>query len=39
VAEWVEAGATFWVESDWAMGDDTVNRHRRRIEAGPPSPT
>jgi alkanesulfonate monooxygenase SsuD/methylene tetrahydromethanopterin reductase-like flavin-dependent oxidoreductase (luciferase family) len=38
VAEWVDAGATFWVESDWAMGDDAVARHRRRIEAGPPSP-
>ncbi|HEY7987903.1 MAG TPA: LLM class flavin-dependent oxidoreductase [Lapillicoccus sp.] len=37
VAEWAEAGATFWVESDWSMGDDAVDRHRRRIEAGPPS--
>ncbi|HEU4999547.1 MAG TPA: LLM class flavin-dependent oxidoreductase [Lapillicoccus sp.] len=36
VARWVEAGATFWVESDWSMGDDAVERHRRRIEAGPP---
>jgi alkanesulfonate monooxygenase SsuD/methylene tetrahydromethanopterin reductase-like flavin-dependent oxidoreductase (luciferase family) len=36
VAEWVDAGATFWVESDWSMGDDAVERHRRRIEAGPP---
>jgi alkanesulfonate monooxygenase SsuD/methylene tetrahydromethanopterin reductase-like flavin-dependent oxidoreductase (luciferase family) len=36
VARWVEAGATFWVESDWSMGDDAVARHRRRIEAGPP---
>lgn len=39
VAEWVDAGATFWVESDWSMGDDAVERHRRRIEAGPPRPT
>jgi alkanesulfonate monooxygenase SsuD/methylene tetrahydromethanopterin reductase-like flavin-dependent oxidoreductase (luciferase family) len=38
VAEWVDAGATFWVESDWSMGDDAVARHRRRIEAGPPTP-
>jgi hypothetical protein len=38
VAEWVDAGATFWVESDWSMGDDAVDRHRQRIEAGPPSP-
>ena len=37
VAEWAEAGATVWVESDWSMGDDAVDRHRRRIEAGPPS--
>jgi alkanesulfonate monooxygenase SsuD/methylene tetrahydromethanopterin reductase-like flavin-dependent oxidoreductase (luciferase family) len=37
VARWVEAGATFWVESDWSMGDDAVERHRRRIEAGPPT--
>ena len=38
VAEWVDAGATFRVESDWSMGDDAVERHRRRIEAGPPRP-
>lgn len=38
VAEWVDAGATFWVESDWSMGDDAVARHHRRIEAGPPMP-
>jgi alkanesulfonate monooxygenase SsuD/methylene tetrahydromethanopterin reductase-like flavin-dependent oxidoreductase (luciferase family) len=37
VTEWAEAGATFWVESDWSMGDDAVARHRRRIEAGPPT--
>lgn len=36
VAEWVGAGATWWVESDWAMGDDAVARHRARIDAGPP---
>ena len=38
VAEWAAAGATFWVESDWSMGDDAVDRHRRRIDAGPPTP-
>jgi len=37
VAEYAEAGATFWVESDWTMGEDTLGRHRRRIAAGPPS--
>jgi len=39
VSKWVEAGATFWVESDWSMGDDAVDRHRRRIDAGPPTPS
>jgi alkanesulfonate monooxygenase SsuD/methylene tetrahydromethanopterin reductase-like flavin-dependent oxidoreductase (luciferase family) len=38
VAAWAEAGGTFWVESDWSMGDDAVAKHRRRIDAGPPSP-
>ncbi len=36
VRSWVDAGATFWVESDWSMGDDAVRRHRERIDAGPP---
>lgn len=36
VAEWVAAGATWWVESDWATDGDAVERHRRRIDAGPP---
>jgi alkanesulfonate monooxygenase SsuD/methylene tetrahydromethanopterin reductase-like flavin-dependent oxidoreductase (luciferase family) len=36
--EWVDAGATWWVESDWSGGDDAVRRHRARIEAGPPGP-
>jgi alkanesulfonate monooxygenase SsuD/methylene tetrahydromethanopterin reductase-like flavin-dependent oxidoreductase (luciferase family) len=35
--DWVAAGATWWVESDWSMGDDAVERHRARIEAGPPN--
>ena len=38
VREWVEAGATWWVESDWSMGADAVDRHRARIDAGPPQP-
>ena len=38
VAAWADVGATFWVESDWSMGDDAVARHRRRIDAGPPAP-
>lgn len=38
VREWVDAGATFWVESDWSMGEDAVRRHRARIDAGPPRP-
>lgn len=36
VAQWRASGATWWVESDWALGPDAVQRHRRRIEAGPP---
>ncbi len=36
VRDWAQAGATFWVESDWSMGPDAVRRHRSRIEAGPP---
>ncbi len=36
VREWVDAGATWWVESDWSMGEDAVARHLARIEAGPP---
>ncbi|HUG47374.1 MAG TPA: LLM class flavin-dependent oxidoreductase [Candidatus Limnocylindria bacterium] len=35
VAPWVEAGATWWIESDWERG--TVMRLRDRIAAGPPS--
>jgi alkanesulfonate monooxygenase SsuD/methylene tetrahydromethanopterin reductase-like flavin-dependent oxidoreductase (luciferase family) len=36
VGEWVAAGATWWVESDWSGGPDAVARHLGRIEAGPP---
>jgi alkanesulfonate monooxygenase SsuD/methylene tetrahydromethanopterin reductase-like flavin-dependent oxidoreductase (luciferase family) len=36
VAEYMAAGATWWIESDWdAMSVDAV---RARIEAGPPQP-
>lgn len=38
VRSWVDAGATWWVESDWSMGEDAVQRHRARIDAGPPKP-
>ena len=34
VERWREAGATWWIESDWEGG--TVDAIRRRIEAGPP---
>jgi len=34
VAPWAEAGATWWIESDWNVFD--VPTQRRRIEAGPP---
>jgi hypothetical protein len=33
VTEWRDAGATWWVESDWSMNARAV---RRRIAAGPP---
>jgi alkanesulfonate monooxygenase SsuD/methylene tetrahydromethanopterin reductase-like flavin-dependent oxidoreductase (luciferase family) len=36
VAEHEAAGATWWIESDWAAG--SVASIRRRIEAGPPRP-
>lgn len=33
VAPWEQAGATWWIESDWESPWESV---RRRIEAGPP---
>lgn len=33
-ARWAEAGATWWIESDWESDAATL---RRRIEAGPPA--
>jgi hypothetical protein len=36
VSEFEAAGATWWIEADWASG--TVDSVRRRIEAGPPRP-
>jgi alkanesulfonate monooxygenase SsuD/methylene tetrahydromethanopterin reductase-like flavin-dependent oxidoreductase (luciferase family) len=35
VRPWEEAGATWWIESDWSSTD--VASIRRRIEAGPPA--
>lgn len=35
VEAWADAGATWWVESDWE-GGDALERHRARIIAGPP---
>ena len=34
VKPWADAGATWWIESDWSNWDPAVMR--RRIEAGPP---
>jgi alkanesulfonate monooxygenase SsuD/methylene tetrahydromethanopterin reductase-like flavin-dependent oxidoreductase (luciferase family) len=34
VKPWADAGATWWIESDWSNWDPAVMRHR--IEAGPP---
>jgi alkanesulfonate monooxygenase SsuD/methylene tetrahydromethanopterin reductase-like flavin-dependent oxidoreductase (luciferase family) len=34
VKPWADAGATWWIESDWSNWD--VGVMRRRIEAGPP---
>jgi alkanesulfonate monooxygenase SsuD/methylene tetrahydromethanopterin reductase-like flavin-dependent oxidoreductase (luciferase family) len=34
VRSWAQAGATWWIESDWSNWDPTVMR--RRILAGPP---
>lgn len=34
VRRWADAGATWWIESDWESFDPSVAR--RRIEAGPP---
>jgi alkanesulfonate monooxygenase SsuD/methylene tetrahydromethanopterin reductase-like flavin-dependent oxidoreductase (luciferase family) len=34
VARWSDAGATWWIESDWQSG--TVDATRARIAAGPP---
>ena len=32
--QWADAGATWWIESDWSTFDPAAAR--RRIEAGPP---
>jgi alkanesulfonate monooxygenase SsuD/methylene tetrahydromethanopterin reductase-like flavin-dependent oxidoreductase (luciferase family) len=36
IRPWAEAGATWWVESDWSGGADALARLRDRIVAGPP---
>jgi hypothetical protein len=35
VQQWADAGATWWIESDWSSWDPEAMR--RRIEAGPPA--
>ena len=37
VRPWAEAGATWWLESDWSVPADRVADHSRdRLSAGPP---
>jgi hypothetical protein len=36
VQRWADAGATWWIESDWSNWEPAAMR--RRIEAGPPRP-
>jgi hypothetical protein len=39
VAEWAEAGVTWWLEADWSMTGDAAaiaEGCRRRLRAGPP---
>jgi hypothetical protein len=40
VEQWIEAGATWWMESNWEPygREDGAAILRDRIEAGPPSP-
>ncbi|HEY8472603.1 MAG TPA: LLM class flavin-dependent oxidoreductase [Natronosporangium sp.] len=41
VAEWADAGATWWLEADWGLAGDAVavaEACRRRLRAGPPHP-
>ncbi len=37
VRPWADAGATWWIESDWSGG--RADSTRRRVEAGPPRAT
>jgi hypothetical protein len=39
VRDWGDAGATWWIESDWSTppGGDGLAALRGRIEAGPPT--
>jgi alkanesulfonate monooxygenase SsuD/methylene tetrahydromethanopterin reductase-like flavin-dependent oxidoreductase (luciferase family) len=37
VRPWIDAGATWWLEADWAVArEDAVTASRRRLRAGPP---
>jgi alkanesulfonate monooxygenase SsuD/methylene tetrahydromethanopterin reductase-like flavin-dependent oxidoreductase (luciferase family) len=37
VAEWAEAGATWWLEADWSLDpEQVVDACRERLRAGPP---
>lgn len=41
LAEWADAGCTWWLETLWEMphhGDERMAQVRRRLEAGPPRP-
>lgn len=41
VVEWAEAGATWWLESDWSVAGDAAavaEACRHRLRAGPPAP-
>jgi alkanesulfonate monooxygenase SsuD/methylene tetrahydromethanopterin reductase-like flavin-dependent oxidoreductase (luciferase family) len=36
VLGWADAGATWWLEANWAAGDDVVQTSLDRLRAGPP---
>jgi alkanesulfonate monooxygenase SsuD/methylene tetrahydromethanopterin reductase-like flavin-dependent oxidoreductase (luciferase family) len=39
VRPWIDAGATWWLEADWALARDEVPvKSRERLRAGPPRP-
>jgi hypothetical protein len=39
IRPWAEAGATWWLETRWGMGDsaDRIGQMRERLSAGPPA--